>query len=454
MRNLVHVVLVIGLGLAATIAVAQQAAEPTKPAAPPAPAQPTEATPPALPAMPEMQAMPPMAGPRMELSPKTFDFGTVWENQPATGEFTIKNVGNAPLTITSRSSCGCTVATKPKSPLAPGEETKFTISYSTKRKGRANKAVTLTTNDPSQKQAIIKVTGEVKSVFEAKPNNTVIMRDLDASSAETQKIQLKNTFGKPVHLKLRPDANRKGFAVALDEVKAGEEYELSITTVPPLAEGWNRTTVVLETDVKAVPTVQIPVNANVPPRVALIPPRIYVLSNAERATTRNIRVQYRNESPLEILEVKTEPEMKWELIDAPTGAVSSKMSYHTIRLTMPPFSEFPKSGGKVTIKTNDGDPKFQTIEVPITPRITQARAQRLQPGQPAPAPKVMVRPGAGTAKSPAVAGKPSAQADKPAPDPEAMAKLRALIAERIKEQGGATEEPKPAEPKKDGQGDG
>ena len=75
------------------------------------------------------------SGARMKLSPSEFDFKEVWQSQPAEGEFSIENVGTEPLTLDTRSSCGCTVATKLKSPLDPGETTKFKISYNTSRPG-------------------------------------------------------------------------------------------------------------------------------------------------------------------------------------------------------------------------------------------------------------------------------------------------------------------------------
>ena len=71
------------------------------------------------------------AGPRIELSPAEFDFGELWQGMPAEREFTVKNAGDAPLTISSRSNCGCTVATPPKSPLEPGESCTFKIRYDT-----------------------------------------------------------------------------------------------------------------------------------------------------------------------------------------------------------------------------------------------------------------------------------------------------------------------------------
>jgi hypothetical protein len=90
------------------------------------------------------------------------DFGKISEGEIVTHEFTFTNTGDAPLVITSaRGSCGCTVPEYPRTPLAPGESGKITVSFdSGGRSGRQDKSVTLTANTvPNSK--ILKITSEV-----------------------------------------------------------------------------------------------------------------------------------------------------------------------------------------------------------------------------------------------------------------------------------------------------
>ena len=56
-------------------------------------------------------------------------------------------IRNAPLIISSCvGSCGCTVPTWSRDPIAPGGSTKITVKYDTQRAGTISKTVTITSN--------------------------------------------------------------------------------------------------------------------------------------------------------------------------------------------------------------------------------------------------------------------------------------------------------------------
>jgi hypothetical protein len=79
---------------------------------------------------------------------ETIDYGTVAYNSDGRREFVFTNNGNKPLIITNaQGSCGCTVPTYPKAPIAPGAQGVIGVKYDTSRAGQAfTKTVTLTTN--------------------------------------------------------------------------------------------------------------------------------------------------------------------------------------------------------------------------------------------------------------------------------------------------------------------
>lgn len=66
----------------------------------------------------------------------THNFGTFSESTPVQKcTFTFTNTGNAPLVINQAvASCGCTVPEYTKSPVAPGQTGKITITYNGKGK--------------------------------------------------------------------------------------------------------------------------------------------------------------------------------------------------------------------------------------------------------------------------------------------------------------------------------
>ena len=79
---------------------------------------------------------------------ETIDYGNVAYNSDGRREFVFTNNGNKPLIITNaQGSCGCTVPTYPKAPIAPGAKGVIGVKYDTSRAGQAfTKTVTLTTN--------------------------------------------------------------------------------------------------------------------------------------------------------------------------------------------------------------------------------------------------------------------------------------------------------------------
>lgn len=77
-----------------------------------------------------------------------FDFGDLKEGDIVHHTFLFKNNGDNPLIITNAiGSCGCTVPTYPKDPIAPGEIGKIEVQFNSKGKeGLQNKTVTVTAN--------------------------------------------------------------------------------------------------------------------------------------------------------------------------------------------------------------------------------------------------------------------------------------------------------------------
>ncbi len=78
------------------------------------------------------------------------NFGKFSEKNPVQKcTFTFTNIGNAPLVINQAvASCGCTVASYTKTPIAPGSKGEIKITYNGKGKflGHFKKNITIRTN--------------------------------------------------------------------------------------------------------------------------------------------------------------------------------------------------------------------------------------------------------------------------------------------------------------------
>ena len=104
----------------------------------------------------------PVPGPEMNFETTEIDYGTIAQNSDPLRVFKFTNEGTEPLVIKhAKGSCGCTVPSYPKQPIAPGETATIEVRYDTKRIGPFQKTVTLTTNESSEKHTL-RIKGKVE----------------------------------------------------------------------------------------------------------------------------------------------------------------------------------------------------------------------------------------------------------------------------------------------------
>ena len=96
----------------------------------------------------------------------SFDFGTIIEGDLIEHTFTFTNTGEAPLLIIdTKGSCGCTIPTSSREPIAPGETGKITVVFNSKgKKGHRNQKITIAANThPAQMPIYLKGVVEPES---------------------------------------------------------------------------------------------------------------------------------------------------------------------------------------------------------------------------------------------------------------------------------------------------
>ena len=99
-------------------------------------------------AKPVPEVNPETSGPVMILDSDVVDYGHIEYASDPLRTLGFKNTGNEPLVISNaKGSCGCTIPTWPREPIAPGETGEIQIRYDTKRVGAINKTVKITTNE-------------------------------------------------------------------------------------------------------------------------------------------------------------------------------------------------------------------------------------------------------------------------------------------------------------------
>jgi hypothetical protein len=107
--------------------------------------------------------------PDIQFTSETVDYGTIEHNSDGNREFKFTNKGKSPLIITNcKGSCGCTVPTWPKEPIAPGATASIKVKYATDRVGPFTKTVTVTSNAKTPTK-VLKITGKVLADPNAQP---------------------------------------------------------------------------------------------------------------------------------------------------------------------------------------------------------------------------------------------------------------------------------------------
>lgn len=346
----------LSVGLVLGVCAWASAQETTPAAQPPPPAD--------KPAAPADASSP---GPRIQINSTVLDFGEVWQGEPAKGDFVITNAGDAPLTISVKSSCGCAVSTKPKSPLAPGESDTMTVSYNTMtRKGKAKQRITLSTNDPAQPQVRIEVLGNVKPLYVATPADGVFFHRLHTNKRDERKILFENRYDGPLNLKLAEGQDFGPFEVAFEVLEPGTKFELTVATKPPLTEQVTRINVVLETGLERTPQLKIPVHAYVQPDVLCRPSLLRIARQGTVPQEKTVQFVCRAEKPVNIVKVETSHEsIKYAILPARPSRISAEWITQVIRVTFPPGNELPEEDAGLVIYTDAAEPRFQKFDVRV-----------------------------------------------------------------------------------------
>lgn len=97
----------------------------------------------------------------LDFESEVIDYGTIKKNANGERTFTFTNSGNAPIIITNvKTSCGCTVPTKPNGPIMPGEMAQIGVKYATNRIGAFSKTITVLSNATTPSK-VLKIKGTV-----------------------------------------------------------------------------------------------------------------------------------------------------------------------------------------------------------------------------------------------------------------------------------------------------
>jgi outer membrane biosynthesis protein TonB len=113
------------------------------------------------------KASDPSTATTMVFEKEMHDFGSVKDGDKVSHVFKFKNTGDKPLIISdAKGSCGCTVPSYPKEPIAPGKSGEIKVEFnSAGKKGSETKYVTLNANTiPAETRLTVKANVIAKDV--------------------------------------------------------------------------------------------------------------------------------------------------------------------------------------------------------------------------------------------------------------------------------------------------
>ncbi|WP_192349102.1 DUF1573 domain-containing protein [Algoriphagus sp. Y33] len=99
------------------------------------------------------------SGAAITFKEKSIDFGDITQGEKVEHTFELTNTGTAPLIISNvAATCGCTVPSWPKEPIAPGKSSEIKVSFNSSGKmGKQNSVVRIYSNasEPIEKVSLI-----------------------------------------------------------------------------------------------------------------------------------------------------------------------------------------------------------------------------------------------------------------------------------------------------------
>jgi hypothetical protein len=368
-------------------------------------AQPTSAPPAAAPVPPVAAAASTnVPGPRIQFATPMYDFGRVKSGDPVKYTYVFTNTGEAMLVINSvQPQCGCTAAGEWTKQVEPGKTGSIPIQFNTVGYGGpVFKQVTVTCNVTNQPMLFLQLKGTVYKPYEIVPALAVINVAPDAEGGSVV-VTITNNVEEPLFL-FSAESNNRMLSAQLITNQPGKGYQLTVTTVPPLATGSIQGQISMKTSWTNPAVIPVTVVVNCQPAVMVIPSYITLMpGRLPNAITNSVTIQNNSTNLLTLSDpVVNVPGVEAQIKETQPGKTFTAM------LGFPQgFEITPGQPVELTIKTSH--PKFPTVKVAVM------QMPRPQPPAPPTPPPPVIAPAPSVKPAPAVAPASPAPAALPTP---------------------------------------
>lgn len=207
------------------------------------------------------------AQPKMEIvGGDTHDWGKVKPSQnPVKTTILVRNIGNEELHITQvRPGCGCTTAPLDKDKLQPGDTARIKVELNLgSTSGSLTKSITVTSNDPSNRDRILYLKADVVRALVISPSQYFSFADLRVGETAESKITIRNNSQSPITLS--DFQLPEGLTINAKQsvtIKEGASFEI-VAKLRPMKKGYYNGELKLKTSTEDYPTLSLPVYGNV-----------------------------------------------------------------------------------------------------------------------------------------------------------------------------------------------
>jgi hypothetical protein len=334
------------------------------------------APPPVVPPMPPPAANVTNGAPKIQFNAPVHDFGKVSAGAIVRANFIYTNIGTRTLEINEvRPSCGCTTAGTWDRRVEPGQTGSIPLQINTANfGGPVTKFVTITCNDPSQPNISLQIKGVIWKPIDVAPNFVVFNVTPSSASNEVRVVKITSNMDEVLEV-TSPEVNNPAFRAVVKAVRPGKEFDVEISTVPPLNAGTVQATVTVKTSATNMPVINITAMAIVQPPVLAMPNQLF-LPPGPMASPMNFTVTIQNNSPTPI--AVPEVSVNQTNVQAQVHETQPGKSF-SINLTFPAGFELPPGqSAQIAVKTSN--PSVPLLTIPV-----------IQPPRPAPAPFLPAR---------------------------------------------------------------
>lgn len=207
------------------------------------------------------------AGPIISPDQPTYDFGTIAQGREIEHRFTLRNRGDAPLTVGRlKTSCGCTAATVSAKTIPPGKIGIVNVTFNSLNfAGKVHKTITIESNDPHTPAATLVLKGTVAEEIVLSPRS-IEFDGVKRGSRTAAVITLTNRGSSPLSvIAVKSPLPQVAAKIRKSRLAPGEVTEILLEITPKGGDCYLNGYITVLTDNRLKPELAVPLYAPVTP---------------------------------------------------------------------------------------------------------------------------------------------------------------------------------------------